>query len=45
MLVNLNINRDSGKLSGVPDIITRGFMTPDEMETILVGLQPKLRRQ
>jgi len=44
MLVNLNINKNNGKLSGIPEVTTRGFMTPDEMEAILAGLKPVLEK-
>ena len=44
MLVNLTINRNSGKLSSIPEVTTRGFMTPDEMEAIMVGLKPVLEK-
>jgi ribonuclease J len=43
MLVNLNISRN-GKLTSLPEVQTRGFMTQVEMEAIKVGLQPVLEK-
>lgn len=44
MLVNLNINKNSGKLVSPPEVLTRGFMMPDEMDAITTGLQPILEK-
>ena len=43
MVVNLVINK-SGQLTGDPEIISRGFMLPEEMEMLLGGLIKQLQK-
>jgi ribonuclease J len=43
MVVNLAINK-SGHLKGDPEIISRGFMLPEEMELLLDGLTKQLQK-
>jgi len=44
MVVNLAINKDTGQLRGDPEIITRGFMLPVELEPLLTGLNKQLKK-
>lgn len=43
ILVNLNVDQKTGRLSGKPEIITRGFMMPDELDDILGGLHSQVQ--
>jgi ribonuclease J len=43
MVVNLVINK-SGHLKGDPEIISRGFMLPEDMEMLLDGLTTQLQK-
>ena len=43
MVINLAINK-SGHLKGDPEIISRGFMMPDEMEPLLDDLNKQLQK-
>jgi ribonuclease J len=43
MVVNLAINK-SGHLKGAPEIISRGFMMPEEMEPLLDDLNKQLQK-
>lgn len=43
MVVNLVINK-SGQLKGDPEVISRGFMMPEEMEPLLDGLNKQLQK-
>jgi len=40
-LIDLNVDKYSGRLMGEPEIITRGFLSPDEAEELL----PEVRRR
>jgi len=44
IIVNLDINKKTGDLKGKPEIITRGFMMPDELEAIMGRLQNQLQK-
>ena len=44
MVVNLNVNRDSGKLKGKPEILTRGFMLPEELDPSMDELEKQIRK-
>ncbi len=44
MVVNLDINRKNGRLKSKPEIITRGFMMPEESGEVMGGLQKELTR-
>jgi ribonuclease J len=44
MVVNLDINRKNGRLRSKPEIITRGFMMPEESGEVMGGLQKELTR-
>ena len=42
-VVNLDVDRLSGKLNGKPEIRSLGFMTPDELAGIMEGLTQRLQ--
>ena len=44
LVVNLDINKKTGKLNGKPEILTRGFMLPEELDTIMDGLYNQLQK-
>ena len=44
MVVNLNVNRDSGKLKGKPEILTRGFMLPEELDPSMDELEKQIHK-
>lgn len=44
MLVNIDINQETGQLQSKPEIITRGFMLPGEFETVIDGLHSRLQK-
>ena len=44
MVVNVAINKNNGRLSGKPDILTRGFMLTDELDEILDKLHSRLQQ-
>jgi ribonuclease J len=44
LVVNLAINKDTGQLKGDPEILTRGFMLPVELEPLLTGLNKQLKK-
>ncbi len=43
MVVNLNINSQNGQIKGKPDILTRGFMLPDELDDVMNGLEKQIK--
>jgi ribonuclease J len=44
MVVNLDINKKTGRLKGKPEIITRGFMLPNELEGFMSGLEKQVKK-
>lgn len=44
MVVNVQINKKTGKLQGKPEILTRGFMLPEETDTVLENLQNRIKK-
>jgi ribonuclease J len=38
LVVNLAVSKDNGRLKGQPEILTRGFMLPNELDTLVEGL-------
>jgi ribonuclease J len=43
ILVNVNIDKNSGQLKSKPSIITRGFMLPEELDLVTDGLQSSIQ--
>jgi len=44
LVVNANISKKDGHLISTPDILTRGFMLPEEFESIADGLKRKVEQ-
>jgi len=44
MVVNLQMNKSSSKLRGKPEIITRGFMLPEESDGLISGLENRIEK-
>ena len=44
LVVNVNVSKQDRHLITKPDILSRGFMLPDEFESIANGLQKKLEK-
>lgn len=44
MVINLAVNHQTGQLQSDPEIITRGFMLPEEMEPLLTNLNKELQK-
>jgi ribonuclease J len=44
LVVNAAVSKDSGHLKGNPEILTRGFMLPEELDTIVDGLTSQVQR-
>lgn len=44
IVVNLNVNKNSGKLQGKPEITTRGFMLPEESDALIEGLHNQIQK-
>lgn len=44
IVVNLDVSKENGKLSGKPDITSLGFMLPEEMENIIAGITKEIRK-
>ena len=44
MVVNLAIDKKKGHLKGEPEILTRGFIMPGELETMLAGLNKHIKK-
>jgi len=44
MVVDVNISRTGGQLVGKPNILTRGFMLPEELDLISDGLSKHIRK-
>lgn len=44
MVINLAVNNQTGQIQGNPEIITRGFMLPEEMEPLLTNLNKELHK-
>jgi ribonuclease J len=40
-LVDISVDKDSGKILNEPDVITRGFVSPEEAQTLL----PEVRKR
>jgi ribonuclease J len=43
LVVNLDVSKKTGKLKGQPEIVTRGFMLPEELELVLGGLHNRIK--
>jgi len=44
MVVNLNVNKKTGKLKGDPEILTRGFMLPQELDNVIGNLNKQIQK-
>lgn len=44
LVINATVSKGSGHLKGNPEILTRGFMLPDELDTIMDGLTSQVQR-
>lgn len=44
MVVNLNVNKKTGKLNGNPDILTRGFILPQELDNVIDSLNKQIKK-
>ncbi|MDY6874450.1 MAG: ribonuclease J [Chloroflexota bacterium] len=44
LVVNLDVDRKTGKIQGNPDIITRGFMLQDDLNSIVNGLRKQVKK-
>jgi ribonuclease J len=44
LVVNLDVDRKTGKIQGNPDIITRGFMLQDDLNAIMGGLSKQIKK-
>jgi len=44
MVVNLTINKKTGQLKGDPEVLTRGFIMPGELEPMLDNLKKQLKK-
>jgi ribonuclease J len=44
MVVNLNVSKKSGKLKGGPEILTRGFMLPEELDNVMGTLNDRINK-
>jgi ribonuclease J len=43
LVVNVAVSEDDGRLKGQPEILTRGFMLPDELDTLVDGLTSQVQ--
>ncbi len=43
LVVNMAVSKDSGNLKGQPEILTRGFMLPDELDALKDGMTRQLQ--
>ncbi|HUE97973.1 MAG TPA: hypothetical protein VMN99_01895, partial [Anaerolineales bacterium] len=41
-LVDISVDKDSGKLLHEPEILTRGFVSPEEAETLLPEVRERV---
>jgi ribonuclease J len=41
-LIDLNVDKYSGRLLGEPEILTRGFLSPDDAEELLPGVRKRI---
>jgi len=41
-LIDLNVDKYSGRLLGEPEILTRGFLSPDDAEELLPGVRNRI---
>jgi len=44
MVVNLQINQKNGELKGAPEIISRGFILPEELDSEMKAIEKKIRK-
>ncbi len=42
MVVNLNVSKKTGKLKNEPEILTRGFMLPEELDNVMGSLNDRI---
>ena len=43
LVVNVAVSEDDGRLKGQPEILTRGFMLPDDLDTLVDGLTSQVQ--
>ena len=43
MLVNIDLNKSTKKMQSKPEVITRGFMLPEELDGVMDGLHRRLQ--
>ncbi len=44
MIVNLHINKKNGGLKGAPEIISRGFILPEELDSEMKAIEKQIRK-
>lgn len=44
LVVNITIDRNNGKLIGNPEVLSRGFMLPEELDEMMGELQKRIRQ-
>ncbi len=44
MVVNLHINQKNGELKGTPEIISRGFMLPEDLDPEMKAIEKQIRK-
>jgi len=44
LVVDVNINKKSGQLIGKPNILTRGFMLPEDLDMMMDGLNKQIKK-
>ncbi len=44
VLVNIDINKKTGQLRNKPEVITRGFILPEELDLVIDGVHSRLQR-
>ena len=44
MIISLDVNESGNKLLGTPEILTRGFMLPEEMNEVIDGLHNRIEK-
>ncbi|MEA3327962.1 MAG: ribonuclease J [Chloroflexota bacterium] len=44
MVVDVNVNKKNGQLIGKPNILTRGFMLPEDLDMMMVGLNKQIKK-
>jgi ribonuclease J len=44
VLINIDLNKKTGQLRSKPEVITRGFMLPEELDLAIDGIHSRLQR-